>query len=120
MVIIDETDEKAEEKWQMYCDGLDEEAVSWVDSQSKMDTKADARSTANRLTSNNLGHVVNLNGGVLVGSPKKVADLLDEIATVEGVKGIMLTFDEFVSGVEVFGKEVQPLMKTRVGKGPVA
>ncbi|KAH9835963.1 Pyrimidine monooxygenase RutA [Teratosphaeria destructans] len=118
MLIIDETDEAAEAKWQLYCDGLDEQAVSWVDSQAKMDTKADARSTANRVTGN-LGHLVNLNGGVLVGGPEKIASLLDEIATVEGVKGVMCTFDEFVTGVEKFGKYVQPLMKTRIGKSPV-
>ena len=117
MVIMDETDQKAEGKWNLYCDNLDEEAVSWVKKQSDMDTKADARSTARRLAADaSYGHLVNLNGGVLVGSYEKIARLLDEIADVEGVKGVMLQFDEFVTGVDIFGKHVQPKMKSRAHK----
>lgn len=119
MLIMDETDEAAEAKWKLYCDNLDEEAVAWVHSQSKMDTKADAQSMVARFVEGaSAGHLVNLNGGTLVGSYSKVAGLLDEIAEVEGVKGVMLQFDEFLSGVELFGKYVQPKMKTRVGKDP--
>ena len=51
--------------------------------------------------------------GTLVGSYAKVAAMLDEMATVEGTGGVMLTFDDFVQGVENFGKRIQPLMKTR-------
>jgi pyrimidine oxygenase len=54
--------------------------------------------------------------GTLVGSYASVARMLDEIDTVNGVKGVMLTFDDFVTGMDVFGTKVQPLMKTRVGK----
>lgn len=117
MIIMDETDQKAEDKWHLYCDNLDEDAVSWVKKQSDMDTKADARSTARRLTADAAyGHLVNLNGGVLIGSYEKIASLLDEIADLDGVKGVMLQFDEFVSGVDLFGKYVQPKMKSRAHK----
>ncbi len=37
------------------------------------------------------------------------------MAEVEGVKGIMLVFDDFVEGIESFAKNVQPLMKCREG-----
>ena len=40
--------------------------------------------------------------GTLVGSYANVARMLDEAATVAGTKGIMLTFDDFVAGVEKF------------------
>ncbi|CAG9982998.1 unnamed protein product [Clonostachys byssicola] len=117
MLIMDETDEKAEAKWKLYCDNLDKPAVAWVHKQSKMDVKADARSTAQHFQEGaDASHLVNLNGGTLVGSYTKVAGLLDEIAGVDGVKGVMLQFDEFVSGVELFGKHVQPKMKSRIGK----
>jgi pyrimidine oxygenase len=42
--------------------------------------------------------------------------MLDEVATVPGVQGVMLTFDEFVSGVENFGTRIQPLMQSRKAK----
>ncbi|KAH9821417.1 pyrimidine utilization protein A [Teratosphaeria destructans] len=56
---------------------------------------------------------VNMNMGTLVGSYASVARMLDEVAGVEGTKGIMLTFDDFVEGLEMFGREVQPLMRSR-------
>ena len=56
---------------------------------------------------------VNFNMGTLVGSYETVAKMLDEVAEIEGIKGIMLTFDDFVEGIENFGTRIQPLMKTR-------
>jgi pyrimidine oxygenase len=42
-----------------------------------------------------------------------VAGMLDEAARVPGTKGIMLTFDDFLIGMEQFGQRIQPLMATR-------
>src|ERR1700739_3763832 len=53
------------------------------------------------------------NQGVFVGSYASVAQMLDEMATVPGVCGVMLTFDDFVIGMEQFGQRIQPLMKCR-------
>jgi len=51
--------------------------------------------------------------GTIVGSHATVARLLDEIATVQGMAGIMLTFDDFIQGMETFGRRIQPLMACR-------
>ena len=56
---------------------------------------------------------VNLNMGTLVGSYESVARMLDEMATVAGTGGVLLTFDDFIEGVEKFGTRIQPLMKSR-------
>lgn len=56
---------------------------------------------------------VNFNMGTLVGSYATVAALLDEVGTVPGVAGIMLTFDDFLARMEDFGQHVQPLMQSR-------
>jgi pyrimidine oxygenase len=53
------------------------------------------------------------NQGVLVGSYAKVARLLDELAEVPGVRGVMMTFDDFVVGMEQFGTRIMPLMRSR-------
>jgi pyrimidine oxygenase len=39
--------------------------------------------------------------------------MLDEMATIPGVGGVMLTFDDFLIGVEQFGHRIQPLMRSR-------
>jgi pyrimidine oxygenase len=56
---------------------------------------------------------VNLNMGTFVGSYENVAKMLDEVATVPGVGGVLLTFDDFVLGMQNFGKYIQPRMISR-------
>jgi pyrimidine oxygenase len=51
--------------------------------------------------------------GALVGSYQRVASLLDDYATVPAVQGVMLTFDDFVEGMDKFGQRIQPLMASR-------
>lgn len=116
MVIADETDEAAEAKWQYYKDGLDVDAVAWMASQAGKDTKADADATATRLSLPD--GAVNMSMGTLVGSYTKIASMLDEVASVEGTKGIMIVFDDYLKGIADFGEKIQPLMKSREGKAP--
>ena len=109
MIISDETDEAAMAKWELYKSGVDNEAVQWLATQSAVDTRADAnvRQMANPTSA------VNINMGTLVGSFATVARLLDEIAGVEGTEGVLLTFDDFIAGIEAFGTRIQPLMRAR-------
>jgi pyrimidine oxygenase len=112
MIIADETDAAAEAKWAHYVAGTDHEAIEWRDSQSNDDPNKDPFSGPVRrryLTENKLP----TNQGVLCGSYAKVAALLDEMATVPGVAGVMMTFDDFVIGMEQFGTRILPLMKCR-------
>ena len=51
--------------------------------------------------------------GTLVGSHANVARMLDEVAAMPGVKGIMLTFDDFLQGMDAFGTRIQPLRACR-------
>ena len=51
------------------------------------------------------------NQGLLIGSFENVARMLNELSTVNGVEGVMLTFDDFVAGLDLFGKKIQPLLK---------
>ncbi len=39
--------------------------------------------------------------------------MLDQMAAVPGVRGVMLTFDDFVIGIEQFGTRILPLMHCR-------
>ena len=114
MVIMDETDEKAMAKWKHYNAGADAGALSWMAGQAAADTNADGTGTAANIALPE--GAINFNMGTLVGSYASVARMLDEVDTVPGVKGVMLTFDDFVAGMDIFGTKVQPLMKTRAGK----
>lgn len=111
MVIADETDELAKAKWENYRAGADVDALAWMADQGGKDTSADESSTAKSI---NLPEgAVNFNMGTIVGSYESVARMLDEAAEVPGTKGIMLTFDDFLVGLDQFGQKIQPLMKSR-------
>jgi pyrimidine oxygenase len=111
MIIADETDEAARAKWESYKDGTDQEAVAWLMQQSDAD-KSSGKDTNVRQMVDPVS-VVNINMGTLVGSFETVAKLLDEVATVPGCEGVLLTFDDFIKGTEDFGARIQPLMKSR-------
>jgi pyrimidine oxygenase len=114
MVIADETDEAAMEKWIHYREGVDEDAVAWLGEQGSADktsTTTNVRQLADRESA------VNLNMGTLVGSYESVARMLDEMAAVPNTGGVLLTFDDFIEGVENFGTRIQPLMKSRAHIG---
>lgn len=111
MVIAAESDAAAMAKWQAYNDGADEGALAWMADQGSKDTTADENATARKI---NLPEgAINFNMGTLVGSYASVARMLDQVATIPGVKGIMMTFDDFVVGMDDFGTRIQPLMACR-------
>jgi pyrimidine oxygenase len=112
MVIADETDAAANAKWEHYKAGTDHEALAYRDAQAEDDPSTDIYAQPNRrriLGTNKLP----TNQGVLVGSYASVARMLDELAAVPGVRGVMLTFDDFVIGMEQFGTRIMPLMRCR-------
>jgi len=116
MVIADETDEAAHAKWEAYRAGADVDALAWMYDQGAADTTATEGSTARHI---NLPEgAVNFNIGTFVGSYATVAALLDEAASIPGTKGIMLTFDDFLIGLDQFGQKIQPLMSCRADRMP--
>ena len=112
MVIADETDEAAMAKWEHYKAGTDYEALAWRDGQAANDKKADKDATVGRFALTTKQKLPT-SMGVLVGSYARIAAMLDEMAAVPGVQGAMLTFDDFVVGMEQFGTRIQPLMQSR-------
>jgi len=111
MIIADETDEAARAKWEHYKAGTDKAAVAWLEEQSAADKSSGADTNVRQMV--DPVSVVNINMGTLVGSYESVAHMLDEVATVPGAEGVLLTFDDFVKGTEDFGARIQPLMKSR-------
>ncbi|PZW48806.1 pyrimidine oxygenase [Humitalea rosea] len=110
MIIADETDEAAMKKWEHYVEGTDLEALGWRDSQAAADVKAEAHSTVGRMVTSDR---VPTNMLRLIGSYETVAKHMDELAAIPGLSGVMLTFDDFLIGMEQFGTRIQPLMKCR-------
>ncbi len=114
MIIADETDEAAMAKWDHYVEGTDHEALAWRDGQAAADVKAEAHSTVGRMVRSDR---VPTNMLRLIGSYATVARQLDELAEIPGLRGVMLTFDDYLIGMEQFGTRIQPLMACRAGRG---
>jgi pyrimidine oxygenase len=117
MVIADETDAAAMAKWEHYKTGVDVEALAWATDQASADKQAAAHSTAGLIRSMAADAgpegLLPTRMGRLIGSYASVARMLDEIAAIPGVGGVMLTFDDFLIGIEQFGHRIQPLMASR-------
>ena len=113
MVIADRTDELAIAKWEFYKDGVDHEALAWQRTQASADTKATKESTVAQMIERQKAAPIPTGMLKLVGSYATVARLLDEVAATPGVKGILMTFDDFIIGMEQFGQYIQPLMRSR-------
>ena len=113
MIIADETDEAAMAKWDHYVDGTDHEALAWRDGQAAADVKAEAHSTVGRMIRSDR---VPTNMLRLIGSYGTIAQQLDELALMPGLRGVMLTFDDYLIGMEQFGTRIQPLMRSRAGR----
>lgn len=113
MIIADETDEKALAKWELYRAGADQDALAWLTNQAAPNAQPGGTSNTNTTQLAAPESAVNLNMGTLVGSYESVARMLDEVAAVPGTAGVLLTFDDFVEGVEAFGTRIQPLMTSR-------
>jgi len=111
MIVADETNEAAMAKWRHYCDGIDHEAMAWRHAQAGADKTSDPYATANRMKLQ--GDNYPTNHGVFVGSYATVAALLDKMATIPGLRGVMLTFDDFIIGMEQFGTRIQSLLRCR-------
>src|SRR5580658_2200668 len=114
MIIADETDAAAMAKWDRYNEGADQDALAHLLGKAAEDTAPSATSmaaTIQRSTS-----PINFSMGTLVGSYAHVAAMLDEVAAMPGVKGIMLTFDDFLIGMDAFGQRIQPLMQCRADR----
>jgi len=114
MVIAEETDQAALAKWDLYNRGADRAALAHLIGKAAEDPNLTATSTASAISRS--ASPINFNMGTIVGSYANCARMLDEVATMPGVKGIMLTFDDFLEGLDTFGQRVQPLMKCRAGR----
>lgn len=110
MIIAAETDEEAMERWQHLNAGVDIDAIAWLAEQGAKDN-VNTDTNVRQLAAPE--GAVNINMGTLVGSYASVARMLDEMAEVPNTGGVLLTFDDFVVGIEAFGTHIQPLMKSR-------
>lgn len=118
MIIAEETDEAAWAKWKSYVAGADTEALAYLHGKAAEDPSVASGSMAESVLKSPTP--VNWNMGTLVGSYANVAKMMDEAASMPGVKGIMLTFDDFLEGLDKFGTKIQPLMACRKDRLPLA
>lgn len=111
MVISAETDEAAMAKWDSYERGADRAALQHLLGHAAQDVNTEATSMAAAVQRN--PSPINFNMGTIVGSYATCARLLDEVAAMPGVAGIMLCFDDFIVGMDAYAEKIQPLMRCR-------
>jgi pyrimidine oxygenase len=109
-VVIADTDDEALALVRLYNEQADRGALAGRGAQSSRDTVSDAGSTSKRLASAAQAGVAIPEAQVIAGSPRTVATHLQHLSSLPGVKGVMLSFDDFFVGMKRFGAEVMPLL----------
>ena len=129
MVCADETAEIARARWSKYSEGVDRQALAWAYDQSSKDPQANSAKDLNRAAqeaicgtapSGALSNTVSMGMGALIGSYSEVAQMLDELATVDCVSGVMVALADWHSDVDKFCKYVEPTMKSRAKRRRVS
>lgn len=106
--MLGDTDEEAQAKIERYVEHADRAAIANMQGQAALDLDG---STAARILDLDNSTFQNIERAV--GSPATVAAYLDEMATVDGLSGVMIIFDDSIDGLDTFGREVLPLMTSR-------
>lgn len=110
-VVTDATDAGAAAKWADYTRGIDLVAIG----NRVGEAAADAANTDRASTAfqHRGAEVAPVRGCKFVGSHASVAAMLDRLAAIPGLAGVMLAFDDYRAGIEEFGERVMPLMRAR-------
>jgi len=98
-------------KWESYKAAKDLDALSWLGEQANADDRADAGGTA--LSISNPVSAVTSTWEPWSGRMRRSRVCSMNWDTIEGLAGVMLTFDDFIIGLEISGQRIQPLMATR-------
>ena len=113
MVIADETDAAAMAKWEHYKAGTDVEALAWRDAQAEDDPNQDPYSQAHKRRTLWVSTSCRPTRACWSAPMPRSRACWTSWPTVPGVQGVMLTFDDFVIGMEQFGTRILPLMRCR-------
>ena len=104
MVVAAETSEEAVARWSYYQSGADLEALRNIAVQSSLDPRGSESGSSVQLVAQAMDKQrASMVSGVLVGSYGEVAGMLDEIASIQGVTGALLIFDDYLPALETFG-----------------
>jgi pyrimidine oxygenase len=104
MVILGDDDEDARRKVELYNAGTDQEAMAnW-----NALYAADAGGTSSQMLKTREQAVGATTGAPIMGSAKTVAARLNELLAVPGTGGLMIIFDDYVEGLDRFGRDVVP------------
>ncbi len=108
-VILDDTDELAYKKIAHYNAGADHEALANQKGHYAVD-KTGTSSSAAAARIQTYEAIDTEAPSLFAGSPATVAAKFNELAAIGGLEAVMLSFDDFRSGLDRFGEEVLPLL----------
>lgn len=110
-LVIGDTDEDAQERVNSYRAGVDHGAVEGMRREYANDTSTAGSSAAvGQRRAEDPDNPFYGGGRPVIGSAQTIAHHLNALAATEGTAGIMLTFDDFIEGIDRFAAEVMPLL----------
>jgi pyrimidine oxygenase len=109
MIVLRDSVEEAEAEVQRWRDNADIEGLETMTGIAKQDMTADERSSARVNLTGSAALVIGT--GLVCGDAETVAAKLQALSEVDGTRGLMLTFQDYLVDVDRFGREVMPLLR---------
>nr|WP_087574876.1 LLM class flavin-dependent oxidoreductase [Sphingomonas sp. CDS-1] len=114
-LIVADTDEEAQAIYDDIETGLDLEAIANMVGNASKDTNAGGSSQElsaagqAMITKGQLSAM----SPMIVGSPRTVAERIDELVDATGIDGMLLSWPDFMVGLKYFGEEIMPRLRCK-------
>ena len=113
-IITAKTDSEAKKIGEHIIEKADKDAIETMLTSSSLDTNKGGGSEAMQAALGQPledGNMAFTSAPVIYGTPKTVAEKLDNIIDRTGTDGFMFSWNDYVSGIKVFGEEIRPHLK---------
>jgi pyrimidine oxygenase len=113
-VVQRDTREEALEAVEHWRDGVDQEAMATMMGYAAGDTSNTDENATKNIMLGREGFMFSF--GVLAGNGREIAEQIQALSEVEGTDGVMFTFQDYLTDLDRFGRDVVPLLR-KSGKG---
>ena len=112
MLIQGDSDDDAQRMFDRYAEGADLAAIESVYRKRTIGKRADKAAPYRERFEGSDSRIFYA-GFPFVGGPERIADMIEELAVEGEVDGCLLVFPDFIDGLNRFGAQVMPILRSR-------
>ncbi|MBM2811322.1 MAG: hypothetical protein HW416_2081 [Chloroflexi bacterium] len=110
LLIMADTDAEAQALFDHYREGADWEAMAFVYLRKSAEDGWDSTEVREQL---NAPRYISYQTPIYIGGPQTIADAITDLAVNGGADGLVLTFHDYIDGLQRMHRDVMPILKSR-------